>query len=290
MPEPPVLSPIADEPISVILLARNVEPYVQDVIRGWVTQLQKRSQSFEIILVDDGSSDQTRELAETVAQGREEVSVVRHLTRRGLGASLATGLEASTCPLIVTVLCHPDYSPQKLPQFLSAIDDVHFVSGYRAGRKMPTALKVIGWFWRTFLQLTLSIQIKPRPGFLGWRNHVLCGIGRWIFGVRLRDVACPFRMFRREILPRSPIQSRGEFGLVEQLAKVNYLTFLFSEEEIPIDVDPSLGEWQSSWKVLWAEIRNLFSHPDFGPVRFPEVLANESQSEPEVVSEPAPDV
>ena len=270
MPEPPQLPPIAEEPISLILAAHNDEAHLQDVVRAWVRQLQKRDKPFEILVIDDGSTDRTRELAEEVASRRDEVQAHRHLARRGLGGAITTGLNQCQFSLIVTSICDPSYSPEELPKFLAEIDKVHLVSGFRAGRPTPPVLGGLSWTWRMLLRIVLSLRIKPAPGYLGMRNRGIRLLARILFGLRQRDVGCPYRLFRREILPRSPLQSEGEFALVEQLAKINYLTGLFSEDEVPLPIAPSLGKWQSTRKEFFTELGRVLSSPDFGPMLLEE--------------------
>jgi hypothetical protein len=70
---------------------------------------------------------------------------------------------------------------------------------------------------------------------------------------------------RREVLARSPLQSEGEFALLEQMAKVNFAGFLFGEE-IPLPVDPGLQPFpRSPFRELWRDVRRLMRRPDFGP-------------------------
>src|SRR5439155_13359564 len=76
----------------------------------------------------------------------------------------------------------------------------------------------------------------------------------------VHDVECAFRLFRRSIFARIPIQSSGPFAHVEILAKANFLGCWMAEA--PVSYNPSPGPPSS----YWAEAYHVFCEPDFGPV------------------------
>ena len=92
-----------------------------------------------------------------------------------------------------------------------------------------------------------------------------------IFGVRLSDVACPFRLCRRSVFERMPIQANGPFAHVEMLAKANFLACLMTEAPLkhhPPPGDDLVGPAQTA-KAAWAEAFRVFKRPDFGAVVSP---------------------
>jgi glycosyltransferase involved in cell wall biosynthesis len=259
MPELPSLPPVATQPLSLVLLARNAAAHVAAIVESWRQTLAARNVPFEIVLVDDGSSDRTADFVRELP----DVKVLRHDAPRGIGAAMRTGLEATTHPLLACALCDPAYRPEELSRFLAEIDRVHFLTGYRAGLPVPGPLRALGMFTRLFSRVVFSGAPERLQGWLGWRGYLGGLLARVFFGVRLRDVSCPFRVFRREVLARSPLQSDGSFALAEQLAKVNFAGHLFGEE-IPLSVAPSSWPHQPSGALL-REAYRVFSHPSFGP-------------------------
>lgn len=146
------------------------------------------------------------------------------------------------------------------------IDHVHLLSGYRAGVRVPLPWRVVGWLWRVICVVLFSYWPQPLPGWLGWRRHLGWLLVRIFFGLRMHDVSCPFRLMRRDILARMPVQSNGSFAHVELLAKANFLSCLMGEE-MPIPVVP--GAYRGDAGELFREARQLFNHPDFGPPVLP---------------------
>jgi hypothetical protein len=100
-------------------------------------------------------------------------------------------------------------------------------------------------------------------------------------GVRYYDVACPFRLVRREIFTRIPLQSTGPFVHVELLAKANFLGHVMGETEVPLPAGhhPPVGEPRpgGSWQQTWAEFRRVLTTPDFGPAAPPPETSGKAE-------------
>jgi hypothetical protein len=272
MPATPPLPPIADKPLSVVLLARDDAGHVEAVLASWADFLAARGPGNEVLLIDDGSSDGTADRA----AARPGLRVLRHDQPRGEGAALRTGLEAATCPLVFYTLCRPEYRPADLARLLARppaheaqgleIDHVHVLSAYRAGWRMPLPFRLVGRLWWLFCLVALAFGPAPLPGWLGWRRHVGWLLARVLFGLRYHDVACPFRLLRRDILARIPLQSNSPFAHVELLAKANFLGCMLGEE-MPIDVVPPPYRGDAAqWR---RDAVRVFNHPDFGPAILP---------------------
>jgi hypothetical protein len=256
MPTPPLLPPIAGQPISVVLLRPDSDR--ETVVAAWRDFLTGRQTDHEILVVDNPAGD---------------------------GAALRDGLAQARYPLVCYAPCHPDYRPDYLGQLLDRpfvaeeppganaapgkeIDHVHLMSGFRAGVPVPWPLRATGAVWRVVGWVVLSYAPPRWPGWLGWRRWVGGMLARVFFSVRYRDVSCPFRLFRREILTRLPIQSDTAFAHVELVAKANFLGCVMSEE-LPLDVKP--GPYRGDFGRMWKEARRLFNKPDFGPPPGPQL-------------------
>lgn len=291
MPEIPTLPPIADAPLSVILLARDDAAHLEKVTAGWVAFLNGLGREFELILVEDGSRDGSAELVTTLAERHPHLRVVCHELPRGEGAALTAGFAAARHPLVLCTRCEPRYQPGDAKKLLKEIDKVHLVSGFRTGLPVPYGVRLLERLQQAFSVVVFSHMPLRSPGWLGWKRQ----LGRWLvrvaFGVRSRDIGCPYRLLRREILARIPLQSRGSFARVELLAKANFLGHLIAEE-VPLGDrrHPVLPEELRHERLrdVFADARRVFSHPDFGPVRLPEA-PKETAVTPELPPGPVPD-
>jgi len=277
MPELPRLAPIAAQPLSVVLLARNQAAYLETMLAAWVTFLNGLDREYELIVVDDGSTDGSGELAEKLAAGYRRVIVRRHERAQGEGVALRTALAAAQYPLLFYTLGDPRYQPADLGKLLRKrpdprkpdleIDHVHILPALRGGRRMPWPWRILGQFWRLFLRVMFAQAPLRSPGWLGWKRHAAALLARILFGVRHRDVACPFRLLRRDIFARIPLQSDGSLVHVEILAKANYLGLMMGEEVPlesgrypPLTTEMSREERRQMRADAWRVIR----HPEFG--------------------------
>lgn len=280
MPEIPRLPPIASQPLSAVLIARNQANHLEAILGAWVTFLNGLDREYELILVDDGSTDGGGDLAEKLASNFRRVQVLRHATTRGDGAALRTALAAARHPLLFYTLCDPHYQPSDLGRLLRKrsdpskpdleLDQVHLMSASRGGRPMPWPWRAAGLLWRIFCRLMFTQAPDRLAGWLGWKRHLVRGLARLLFGVRYHDIACPFRLHRRSIFSRIPVQSDGPFVHIEILAKANSLGLMMGEE-VPLEPGhyPPLKDALSreEYRQLLADARRVIRRPDFGPPR-----------------------
>jgi glycosyltransferase involved in cell wall biosynthesis len=265
MPELLPLPPIADQPISVVLLAHNEEPHLEAVLTEWAVLFDELNRDYELLLVDDGSSDRTGSLAEELAVRFPRLRVLRHAEHRGQGAAVRTSLEVATKPLLFYTTADRQYPVADLKRLLAEIDKVHIVSGFRLWQPVPPLLRWVGRVWRLFLRVLLGLRLEPLPGWLGGREHLYRLLCRAVFALRLQDINCVYRLCRRDIFARIPIQSEGDFVHTEILAKANFLG-CYLNDEITIPYRPREGVVRER---MWQDGRRVFARPDFGPPLLP---------------------
>jgi hypothetical protein len=272
MPEPPKLPPVAAAPLSVVLLAHTGGPPTEPVLAAWLDYLKGLGRDFQLILAVAGAAE-----APAVTESLPGVEVL-HVPEVGEGAALRAALAVARHPLLFYTLCDFRYQPADLGLLLHKrhlpdkpeleIDLVHLLSGYRAGRRVPWPLRLTGLMWRIFSRVVFSYAPPRLPGWLGWRAYAGRQLVRALMGVRYHDVACPFRLIRREIFTRIPLQSAGPFVHVEILAKANFLGHVLGETEVPLPAGhhPPVGEPRpgGTWRQMWVEFRRVLTNPDFG--------------------------
>jgi glycosyltransferase involved in cell wall biosynthesis len=248
---------IAGAAISLVLRAHNVADSVAKTIRRWTKVLDELERDYELFLVDDGSTDGTAAVVQNLTVEYPRLKVLQHETRLGFGAALRTGLEAAGHPLLFYSTCNESYQPGQLKKLLERIDEVDLVSGFRAGRPMPGWLRVLALVRRCLVRLVFGIDLRPAPGWLGWKPAAYRKLVRWLFGIRLGDIDSAFKLFRRSIFDRIPLQSAGRFVHAEILAKANFLGCIMDEVGL---------EEQAEWHAddqRWTELRRTFWNPEF---------------------------
>ena len=278
MPELPRLPPIATQPLSVVLLTRNQAAHLEAMLAAWITFLNSLDRDYELIVVDDGSTDGTGELAEKLAARYRRIVIRRHERAQGEGAALRTALAVARHPLLFYTLGDPHYQPADLGKLLNKrldprradreIDHVHILSAARGGQRVPWPWRVLGQVWRLFFRVLFAQTPPPLPGWLGWKRHAAALLARILFGLRYHDIACPFRLLRRDIFERIPLQSDGPFVHVEILAKANYLGLMMGEE-VPLEPGhyPPLtaSRNRDEWRQICADAGRVLRYPKFTP-------------------------
>lgn len=277
-------SPIADAPLSLVLLARNNAAIIEEVIAGWGLILDELGRPYEILLVDNGSQDGTADRAAALAARYPTLTILRHGGPGGVGAALRRALAAAQHPLLATATADQQFQPADLNRLLEVINHVDLVTGFRVGPRVPWWLRGIHTLYRWLVKFSFGIPLEPLPAWLGWQAQRHLSLGKWLFGVRMHDPECAFRLYRRAMFQRLPLQSDGPFAQLEILAKANFLGCLMAEVPVSWTHSPSIPD---KWDRR--EVMALFRHPTFGLPSPPETPAMppDEQGEP-CGSQPTP--
>lgn len=137
----------------------------------------------EIVIVDDGSTDDTRELAEARAAADPRIRVVAHDVNRGYGAAVKTGIAAARLEWIFLTDADLQFDMTELARFAPLAPSCDIVAGYRVHRADPPHRLLNAAAWNFLV--------------------------RRVFHVGLRDVDCAFKLMRRDVVQPLPLTSDG---------------------------------------------------------------------------------
>ena len=156
---------------------------------------RKLTDDYEVIVVEDGSPDHTGELLDEMALHFPWLKVVHHPKNRGYGGALRTGFATASKDLIFYTDGDAQYDPRELERLWGAFTPgVDFVNGIKIARSDPFHRKVIGRVYHTFV--------------------------RTMFGLRLQDVDCDFRLMRRQVFEKVVLTRNSGVICVELMKKV----------------------------------------------------------------------
>lgn len=186
----------------------------------------------EIIIVNDGSTDGTRELADQLAATHPEVRAVHHEKNKGYGGAVWTGLHESRNAAVFFTDGDGQFDMNELETFLPHLEGVDAVLGYRIKR-------ADGWHRLLFAKCW------------GMLNRIL-------FKFDVRDLDCAYKVFRRELLEGLEQETSGAMVTVELLAKLQRRGFRY--KQVGVHHYPRTAGQQSggSIKVILRAFRELF--------------------------------
>ena len=185
--------------ISVFFPCYNEQDNIPTLAGKALEVLSAIADDYQIILVNDGSSDQTRQVAQKQADNNEHVELVSHEINRGYGAALRTGFLSAQKELVFYTDGDNQFDIAELPRLLDLKDKYDIVSGYRIKRQDPFIRKL---------------------------NAALYNIALFIlFGLRIKDVDCAFKLYKRELFDKIEITSNGALVDAEILIKAKKLGY-----------------------------------------------------------------
>ncbi|MCP4599784.1 MAG: glycosyltransferase family 2 protein [Proteobacteria bacterium] len=168
-------SSVTRHDVSVVIPLLNEEASLEELHRKLSSVLSSLDTSYEIIYVDDGSTDQSFQILKNLHGGDPHVTVVSFRRNFGKAAALTAGFEASDGEIVITMDADLQDDPAEIPNFIAAIHDgMDLVSGWKKKRHDPLNKRL------------------PSKLF----NWVTCAIA----GLKLHDFNCGFKAYRRELL------------------------------------------------------------------------------------------
>ncbi len=179
--------------LSVIFPAFNEEANIKRTVESARAVLPKIAARWEIIVVNDGSKDATADICDELSELYPEVRPVHHPQNRGYGAALKSGILAARSGLIFFTDSDGQFDLLELESLIRWSDDYDIVMGYRGKRQDPPHRLLNAFGWNMLVRLVL--------------------------GVKVRDIDCAFKLFRREVFDRIQIRSVGAMVNTEILAQ-----------------------------------------------------------------------
>jgi dolichol-phosphate mannosyltransferase len=190
--------------LSVVIPFHDEEASARFVVEELETELDRLGKSFEIIAVDDGSADRTREVLDALAREDARVRVLHGSHNQGQAAALFWGLREARAPIVVTMDGDGQNDPAGIARLLEGLTDADMVVGIRAHRQDS-------WSRRSMSRLANAVR------------------GR-LLGDRLHDSGCALKVMRREVIESFlPIRTLYSFMPAFALAA----GFRLAEREIP---------------------------------------------------------
>jgi glycosyltransferase involved in cell wall biosynthesis len=180
--------------VSVVLPAFNEEPNIRQAVEEVTVAAERLFVEHELLVVDDGSSDATRLVAEALAEHDPRIRVLAHPKHLGYGEALRTGFLGSRLDHVFMTDADLQFDPSEIALLLPYADRIDVVAGYRLNRCDPLARRVLGYAWNVLI--------------------------RALFYVPVRDIDCAFKLFDRRVLEAVDLESVGAMINTELMVKL----------------------------------------------------------------------
>jgi glycosyltransferase involved in cell wall biosynthesis len=193
--------------LSVVLPAYNEEPNIEAVIRQALDCLPDLAERWEIIVVDDGSTDETAKVVEALlAEHHPRLRLLRHERNQGYGAALRTGFSRVRYDKVFYTDADRQFDIAEVEYLLPLLSQYDAVVGFRVYR-YDSASRLVA-------------------------STVYNWLVRILFRVRVRDVDCSFKLFRREVIDKITIECTDFFVDTELVAKARKWNFRIVEKGV----------------------------------------------------------
>jgi glycosyltransferase involved in cell wall biosynthesis len=203
-----------DKPtISLVIPMFNEEANIEHAIRYATEALSVHASEYEIVIVDDASTDESPELVRRATAGNPRIKLIRHDFNQKLGASLRSGFASAQYELILYMDADLPFDPDTLGRAIRAMQltRADVIAGYRFDRTTEG-------FKRTIYTIAYNFLIRV------------------LFNISIRDVNFSFKLMRREVLRTIELQSEGSLIDAEILVKARNRGFII--QQIGLDYFP----------------------------------------------------
>jgi glycosyltransferase involved in cell wall biosynthesis len=193
--------------------AYNDQHTIEGIVRTVAYEIRKVTDDFEVLVVDDGSKDETGDILDRLKGELPFLRVIHHERNLGYGAALITGFQNAKKELVFYTDGDGQYDVRELHNLLARLKpNVDLVNGYKVKRADAWHRILIGAIYRRAM--------------------------RCAFRLSIRDVDCDFRLFRRYIFETISLESRSGVICVEMAKKFEVAGFRMVE--VPVSHYPRM--------------------------------------------------
>lgn len=196
--------PRAKPGISAFFPAYNDGGTIASMVLSALIVLRELTPDYEVIVVNDGSSDYTKEILDELEKRYERVRVIHHEKNKGYGGALRSGFSSATKDFVFYTDGDAQYDVRDFKNLWEAMGEgVDVVNGYKVSRSDALYRVIIGRMYHWLAKLA--------------------------FGLRLRDVDCDFRLIRRAVFDKVHLESDSGVICVEMMKKIQDAGFKIVE-------------------------------------------------------------
>lgn len=180
--------------ISIFFPIFNNEKTIQNLVYDTIKTVNLITDDYEVILVNDGSNDNSKKICDELSNHNNKVKVVHHDSNKDYGSALKSGFTHSSKNIIFYTDADGQYNIEDLNKLLPLITKNDVVVGYKIKRNDPFYRIIIGNIYRFIVNRLFHLTVK--------------------------DVTCDFRLFKKEVINSIDLKSNSGFICVELMKKI----------------------------------------------------------------------
>lgn len=191
--------------------AYNEEENILEAVSDINLYLSKKFSDYEILVIDDGSKDKTAEIVEAMARENNKIKLVPAGIRGqnyGYGTAARTGFRSASKDLVFFTDADQQFDINDLDILLPLVEKYDMVAGYRKNRKDPLMRNFIAWVYNLLIRL--------------------------FFGLKVKDVDCAFKVFKKSVFDAIQLSDRRETGVINAEVLVKALKKGFTMIQVPV--------------------------------------------------------
>ncbi len=219
--------------LSVFFPCYNEQDNVANVVKTAVDVLTSLKIDYEIIIVNDGSKDNTAQIADKLSAGDKHIKAVHHQTNKGYGAALQSGFAAASKEYVFYTDGDGQFDIKELPSLFQYTADYDIITGYRINRQDNLVRKLNAFCWTTMVNL--------------------------LFGMKIKDMDCAFKLYKRKIFNDIKMKSTGALINTEIFARAKnkgYKIFQIGVHHYPRTAGTQTG---AKLSVILRAFKELFA-------------------------------
>lgn len=190
--------------LSVFLPAYNEEDSIATTVENVVKVLKELKIDWEVLVINDGSKDQTAEVVKKLGKKYPNVKLVNHEVNKGYGRALKTGFSSARYPWVAFVDSDGQFDFEEIKKLIAKTDEADVILGYRLNRADPFQRRIFTWGWKMLAMVLL--------------------------GLNVRDYSCGFKLIKKKVIEDiSPIESEEKVTQIEMLIKAKKKGYKFAE-------------------------------------------------------------
>jgi glycosyltransferase involved in cell wall biosynthesis len=192
--------------LSVFFPCFNEELNIEKLVLEAIEVLNRSVEKYEILIINDGSTDKTGLIADSLSKQYKHIHVIHHEINKGYGAALITGYGNAIHEWIFFTDGDNQFFINELESFLKEINEYAVIIGFRGKREDP--------FYRICYAQAWNLLV------------------RYLFNLRVRDLNCAFKLVNRKVLEKITLSSAGAAISTELLVKAKYAGFQIKEIKV----------------------------------------------------------